>query len=256
MAKRALQAHLMNIAGWRVVSSLKNETGEVNAIAAGKLTQLLSDYRIPIMVLNACQSARIDERAADTFASVAAALLKAGIRAVVAMGYNLYVSGAQQFVPAFYRRLLDNGEVAEATRAGRRAMLEREARVCARGEYPLQDWLVPVLYQQDALPLPVAALQTGLTPPNTLPEEAQELGDYGFIGRERAIHALERAVLNQPAAGLLIHGMAGVGKTTLAKGYLHWLQQTNGLGSAQDPGLFCWGFLVRLRRHPQCRVRH
>ena len=32
--------------------------------------------------------------------------------------------------------------------------------------------------------------------------------------------------------------MAGVGKTTLAKGYLHWLQQTHGLGSAEDHSLF------------------
>ncbi|MCP3971148.1 MAG: CHAT domain-containing protein, partial [Rhodobacteraceae bacterium] len=137
----------------------EDDAGKEAPIDAGKLTQLLSEHRIPIMVLNACQSARIDERADDPFASVAAALLKAGIRGVVAMGYNLYVSGAQQFVPAFYRRLLENGDVAEATRAGRRAMLERDARICALGEHPLQDWLVPVLYQQDPILLPVAALQ-------------------------------------------------------------------------------------------------
>ncbi len=220
----------------------EDDAGEVNAVTAGKLTQLLTEYRIPIMVLNACQSARIDERADDPFASVAAALLKAGIRAVVAMGYNLFVSGAQQFVPAFYRRLLENGDVAEATRAGRRAMLEQDARACVLGKYPLEDWLVPVLYQQDAMPLPVVALQTNPILFGTLPEEAQELGDYGFIGRQRAIHALERAIFNQPAAGLLVHGMAGVGKTTLAKGYLHWLQQTNGLGSAEDHGLFAGVF--------------
>ncbi|MCP4040807.1 MAG: CHAT domain-containing protein, partial [Gammaproteobacteria bacterium] len=79
----------------------EDNAGKEAPIDAGKLTQLLSEHRIPIMVLNACQSARIDERADDPFASVATALLKAGIRGVVAMGYNLYVSGAQQFVPAF-----------------------------------------------------------------------------------------------------------------------------------------------------------
>jgi hypothetical protein len=65
---------------------------ETEAGGAAKLTLLLGDYRVPVMVLNACRSARID----DPFASVAAALLKAGIRAVVAMGWNLYVSAARQ----------------------------------------------------------------------------------------------------------------------------------------------------------------
>jgi tetratricopeptide (TPR) repeat protein len=212
--------------------------GSDSPVSAAKLTALLSEHRIPIMVLNACQSARIDARADDPFASVAAALLKAGIRGVVAMGYNLYVSGAQQFVPAFYERLLASGEVAEATRAGRQAMLLQDKRVCARGEHPLQDWLVPVLYQQEALVLSVGSPGPATAPQERLPAEAPALGDYGFIGRQRAIQALERAVLIQPQAGLLIHGMAGVGKTTLAVGYLHWLQQTHGLSSGEDRGLF------------------
>ena len=221
----------------------ESPVGEDAPVTAQKLTQLLSEHRIPIMVLNACQSAAIDERADDAFASVAAALLKAGIRGVVAMGYNLYVSGAQQFVPAFYRRLLEHGEVAEAVRAGRCAMLQNDARVCPRGEHPLQDWLVPVLYQQDAHVLPIADLKRetgGRT--SALPEEAQDLGDYGFIGRQRAIQALERAVQVQPQAGVLIHGMAGVGKTTLARGFLHWLEQTNGLTGRPFLGALWFGF--------------
>ncbi|PTN12783.1 tetratricopeptide repeat protein [Nitrosomonas aestuarii] len=204
--------------------------GRADAIESTRLTQLLSEYAIPITVLNACQSAAIDEQADDPFASVAAALLKAGIRSVVAMGYNLYVSAAQQFVPAFYQSLFLQGSVSEATRAGRQAMLAHPQRICARGEHPLYDWLVPVLYQQAAYDLNfTAASQPIKIDPIPLPPAATEQGDYGFIGRDRAIHALERAMRRQPQAGLLIHGIAGVGKTTLAQGFLQWLQQTNGL---------------------------
>ncbi|MCP3971943.1 MAG: tetratricopeptide repeat protein [Rhodobacteraceae bacterium] len=122
-------------------------------------------------------------------------------------------------------------------------MLERDARICALGEHPLQDWLVPVLYQQDPILLPVAALQKETEGQETpLPEEAQEQGDYGFIGRQRAIHALERAVQRQPQGGILIHGMAGIGKTTLAKGFLNWLQQTNALGGELFAGLVWFSF--------------
>ncbi|MCP4409607.1 MAG: ATP-binding protein, partial [Gammaproteobacteria bacterium] len=158
--------------------------------------------------------------------------------------YNLYVSGAQQFVPAFYKRLIESGEVAEAVRAGRQAMLEQDARACVRGEFPLQDWLVPVLYQQEPIVLPgfkeTHSLPREVPVPSSepLPEEVLELGDYGFIGRDRAIQSLERARLRQRQAAVLVHGMAGVGKTTLARGFLHWLRDTHGLGA----GVFWFAF--------------
>jgi hypothetical protein len=208
--------------------------GAANPVAATKLTTLLAEHRIPIMVLNACQSARIDAGAKDPFASTAAALLKAGSRSVVAMGYNLYVSGAEQFVPAFYRRLLQTGNVAEAVRAGRKRMLEHDERTCVRGTCRLQDWLVPVLYQQADMPLPVQSEARSAADQANLPPEAQRLGDYGFIGRQNSIHQLERALHRQRAAAILVHGMAGVGKTTLVMGFLQWLQYTNGLASTEN----------------------
>ena len=79
--------------------------GKQDAIEAERLTQLLSEHNIPITVLNACQSARIDENADDPFASVAVALLKAGIRSVVAMGYNLYVPNSE---PILYTTISSN----------------------------------------------------------------------------------------------------------------------------------------------------
>jgi len=37
--------------------------------------------------------------------------------------------------------------------------------------------------------------------------------------------------MRRKPAGILIHGLGGVGKTTLARGFLHWLRQTSGLGA-------------------------
>lgn len=240
-------------AGVQGMLVFENDNAEPAKVKANTLSQLMAEHRIPIMVLNACQSAKIDEQADDAFASVAAALLKAGIRSVVAMGYNLYVSGAQQFVPAFYQRLLDSGNVAEATRAGRQAMLAHPSRVCALGEHELQDWLVPVLYQQmptgeSVLPQIQKNNISLVFPEQTeteasLPKALQDLGDYGFIGRGRAIHILERARLQQPQSAFLIHGMTGIGKTSLVKGFLHWLHDTNGLTpSLHNNGVFWFSF--------------
>ncbi len=230
----------------------EDEEAAAYPVEAAKLSELLAEYRIPIMVLNACQSARIDDQAEDAFASVAAALLKAGIRSVVAMGHSLYVSGAQQFVPAFYRRLLETANVAEAVRAGRQNMLAHDQRPCLLGEYALQDWLVPALYQQMQPDETVLARPTlsasatfslaGNDPPDPLPQEAQQLGDDGFIGRQQAVQQLERARLRQPQAAFLIHGMAGVGKTTLVKGFLQWLRDTGGLDQQLKQQVFWFSF--------------
>ncbi len=59
-----------------------------------------------------------------------------------------------------------------------------------------------------------------------LPAAATEQGDFGYIGRDSEMHTLKRVLQQQPQAGLVVHGIAGVGKTTLIQGYLQWLQQS------------------------------
>jgi tetratricopeptide (TPR) repeat protein len=196
-------------------------------VSADKLRDLLREYRVPAVVLNACQSATLDEHADDPFASVAASLIKGGVRSVVAMAYSLYVSAAQHFLPAYYRTLFEDGDAVSAVRAGRRELLAHPERVCSRGTCPLDDWLVPVVYQND--PLSLSFGKAGAEPA-PLPEEAQDnRNPYGFVGRDQALLRLERA-MRRPAPAILIHGLGGVGKTTLARGFLEWLKQTDGLG--------------------------
>jgi hypothetical protein len=173
----------------------------------------------------------IDAGAQDPFASVATALLRSGMRDVVAMAYSLYVSGAQHFLPAFYRGLFDEGSMAKAVRLGRQQMWAHDGRVCARGKYPLQDWLLPVLYRQEPMDLSFAATdnQGRKRRDSMLPDDLRiDKEPYGFIGRDSAILALERAI-RRGTPSILIQGLGGVGKTTLAKGFLQWLDSTGGL---------------------------
>ena len=129
----------------------EDDKGEADPITAEQLSGVLRDHAVPLVVLNACRSAMLDVRADDPFASVAAALVQAGVRGVVAMAYSLYVSGAQEFLPSFYRRLFETGDLAQAARAGRQAMFAQKRRVCARGRFELDDFLVPVLYRLNDL---------------------------------------------------------------------------------------------------------
>jgi tetratricopeptide (TPR) repeat protein len=217
----------------------EKDDGSADAVSGEQLSQLLREFRIPIAVLNACQSGMQSAEAEDAFASVATALLRAGVRSVVAMGYSLYVSAAREFLPAFYERLFASGSIAEATRGGRQALLAQPKRMSARGLYPLQDWLVPVLYQQQPLTLDFSkqAKTSAAAASTAIPEGARldiRETPYGFIGRDRAVLALERAARRAPA-GLLVHGLGGVGKTTLVRGFIEWLAQTDGLSGAVVP---------------------
>ncbi|WP_433971413.1 tetratricopeptide repeat protein [Tunturiibacter lichenicola] len=210
----------------------ENDTGEPDAKSARDLSALLREYALPAVVLNACQAGMLDTKGEDAFASVATALLQSGMRSIVAMAYSLYVSGAQVFLPAFYRRLFEEGSVAEAVRAGRQEMLAHKGRVCVRGKYPLEDWLLPVLYQQDPQDFRFAAQAKVEAAESRLPAEVREHRDaYGFVGRDGAILEMERA-LHRKAPAFLLQGLGGVGKTTLARGFLRWLDDTGGLDGA------------------------
>ena len=98
------------------------------------------------------------------------------------------------------------------------------------GKTELPDWLVPVLYQQknagiNIIPTPkYIDCQT-----SNLPSEILEVDKNNFIGRDNAFLQLERAIQYQDEAGILVHGMTGIGKTTLIKAFMHWLDNTNGL---------------------------
>jgi tetratricopeptide (TPR) repeat protein len=214
--------------------------GSPQVIDAARIAQNLANCRVPIFVLNACQSAQEGEGA---FSSVATALVSVGATGVVAMAYSVYVEAARQFMGRFYGDLTRGATVAGAVASGRRAVLNQQLRPSPKGGLPLQDWLVPVLYQQEGYtPLParqqetpsfealltqaqsvgtgVATLdpsETGVLPPS---------GTYGFIGRDYELMRLERAF--RRSSVVLLKGMGGVGKTELAVGFARWLRETQG----------------------------
>jgi hypothetical protein len=107
-------------------------------------------------------------------------------------------------------------------------MRAQRKRVCGRPErYELEDWLLPVLYQQAPLDLSFVAKASLPKAEPRLPADFYKNTD--FIGRDSALLELERATHRKPA-GILIQGLGGIGKTTLARGFGRWLEDTNGLG--------------------------
>jgi hypothetical protein len=109
-------------------------------------------------------------------------------------------------------------------------VLNQPLRPSPKGNLPLQDWLVPVLYQQETYTpfTPAVPLKSEIPNPESKIEMADlpEEGAYGFIGRDYDILRLERAFRKNHVG--LLKGMGGVGKTELSLGFARWLDETQG----------------------------
>lgn len=74
---------------------------------------------------------------------------------VVAMRYSVYVVTAAQFIADLYPALLQGLPLGSAVSRGRSQLAEQPNREIAFTPRPLQDWVVPVVYE--AVPLELFA---------------------------------------------------------------------------------------------------
>ena len=122
-------------------------------------------------------------------------------------------------------------------------------KILGAGELRLQDWFVPVLYQEEQDP----QLITRIPPQQVRQLEEKKrrlsLGDlpepppHHFQGRSRELLALERLLHREPWA--VVRGTGGQGKTTLAAELARWLVRT---------GRFARAAFVSLEHHRDARA--
>lgn len=222
--------HSLGAAGQGVLVFEKND-GSPDIVTAAQIAQNLADCRVPIFVLNACKSGQEGE---EKFSSVATRLVSLGAKGVVAMAYSVYAEAAKHFMGRLYGELAAGATLDSAVAAGRKDVLNKPQRPSPKGDKPLQDWLVPVLYQQESYtPFTSSTTDTDVLDIETFLEPTvsnlvgfPEEGAYGFVGRDYEILRLELAFRQNNI--VLLQGMGGVGKTELACGFARWLDQTLG----------------------------
>jgi tetratricopeptide (TPR) repeat protein len=222
------------------------------------LGRLLVAAGVPVLCLNTCRSAYAEAQvrpgeadpardAADiharirAYGSLAAEVADAGVAGVVAMGYNVYVVTAAQYTADLYAHLLTGRSLGEAATAARRALADDPVRQIGPEPVQLQDWVVPVIYE--AAPLTLVRSEAQDAPLIRLTESGPEAGrpaselprppDVGFFGRDETLLALDRAF--DTHAIVLLHALAGEGKSATAAEFARWYQATGGLDLRDHP---------------------
>src|SRR6185437_4844811 len=196
-----------------------------------------------VMMLAACHSGAVaapkdwaELRAKDEggdgagLSGVALALLRAGVKQVAAMRWEIGDTYARELAVWFYRRLLaDEGQhpVDKALALARGELSRDEVR---REEYHPVDHATPVVLGAEAVRFATQKRRSGQMdrqgprPQPILPSGSRELDrPQGFVGRGEELTKLfgkwmDREAV-QPVA--LIQGLAGLGKTSLAAEAIH-----------------------------------
>ncbi len=218
-----------------------------------RLGGLLRDTGVPMLILNACQSAfaeaksQPDENAPaieeiEAYGSLGQAVMHNGAAGVVAMRYSVYVVTAAQFVFELYSSLARGGTLGEAVAWARRNLADKPNRKIAYEERPLRDWPVPVVWERTPLrlwpqkaegePLRITLGGGGATA-GGIDAKLPPPPEVGFFGRDETLYALDRAFDRHKV--VLLHAFAGSGKTTTAAEFARWYALTGGV---QGPVLF------------------
>jgi hypothetical protein len=198
-------------------------------VDAREMAAVIRERRVPLVFLNACQSAQAEE---DPTASVAARLLDEGVASVVAMSYTVLMETARRFVAAFYQALVGGARVGQAMLRSQQALQSDTFRMKVFGgnDLHLQDWFVPVLFQEEEDWQLFRQVPSERIAQVIRQERRLRLGDLPqkeglrFVGRSRELLALERVLADQPWA--VVVGQGGEGKTTLAVELAQWLVQS------------------------------
>ena len=194
-------------------------------VEAKDFAKLLARHQVPMVILNACQSAK---QQGQENTSLGSFLLEGGVQAVLAMSYSITVSAAILFITQFYQHLFEKGDFDDAVRRARWELAQDKERQAYFNEViHLEDWMLPVVYQNQPLPWQLRDLNdqeylehytqkaTAYKQPPTT---------YGFHGRDLDLLEIEKLLLQHNL--LLIQGMGGAGKSTLLRHMAYWWQST------------------------------
>jgi tetratricopeptide (TPR) repeat protein len=191
----------------------EDDEGELTLATAADFAQAL--VRMPrLLFLSGCRTA---QSPADATPSLAEAMLEKGARAVLGWARPVYDTNGVAAAAALYEGLATGLSLAKALAATYRALINAQAahwhllRLFITGDMP--DAFVTAPGTPKRTPPPVIhSAQRFLDAENRMRVASRE----NFIGRRRLLQRGLKALRETERAGVLLHGMGGLGKSSLA----------------------------------------
>jgi len=210
---------------------LEDSDGKEDRVTAKRLCDdgIPAQRTPPLVVLAGCSTGQDTASAtgdAGRLPGLARTLVRRGVPTVIAMQASVGDRYATELMSSVYEALSTREEPRPLAALGQARRQLEQQRIASPQQQP-PEWATPALF--------CAATPTILYDPKQPAEELREALDPTFdggvvvrrigdmVGRRREQRLILRALRDPAGAGVLIHGIGGVGKSTLAAQILHRL---------------------------------
>jgi tetratricopeptide (TPR) repeat protein len=209
------------------VLHLEDEEGNHCEVTGAALGEALRGHQcVKLLILSACETAIAGNGVVEQLAEF-------GLPAIVAMRFSVTDIGAKIFTTALYEAILKGNTLTRAIAYARERMWEflQEQRKLAPELQHLAEWFTPVVYLNQYTEALVNLEKNYVLPADFYPRsdffksKNTRLIGSGFIGRKRYLNALRRSFAK--GEHVCLHGLGGMGKTTLAEAFAHNYENHN-----------------------------
>jgi hypothetical protein len=217
----------------------ERDDGRPDPVSATAFAEALSGRHIPLVVLNACRSAKT---AAGGIGSVATELLRKGLPAVIAMTHNAHAGQVSKYSTSLYDAIADGHPIADAAATAGRTLADSSEAPDRKRQARPPFHVLPVLYSSSS---DATAFSRTAHHEAAPPGDEQAIDDLDLLMyRDEEVTSLDRLlIVPRP---VVVYGVVGSGKSRFLRTYAlyatltHYFDEVRLISSdelAQHPSL-------------------
>jgi ABC-type dipeptide/oligopeptide/nickel transport system ATPase subunit len=209
------------------VLHLEDEDGNHCEVLGKELGETVRQHQcMKLLILSACETAIAGNGVVEQLAEF-------GLPSIIAMRFSVTDMGAKIFTTALYEALTKAETLTQAIAQAREKLWNyvEQARKQSPNNQHLAEWFTPVVYLNQYTEALVNLKEKYVLPEDFYPRSEflksknTRLIGSGFIGRKRYLNALRRSFTK--GEHVCLHGLGGMGKTTLAEAFAHNYENHN-----------------------------
>ena len=209
------------------VLHLEDEDGNHCQVLGKELGETLRQHQcVKLLILSACETAIAGNGVVEQLAEF-------GLPSIISMRFSVTDEGAKIFTTTLYEALTKAETLTQAIAQAREKLWDyvKQAREREPKRPHLAEWFTPVVYLNQYMEAMINLKENYVLPEDFYPRSEflksknTRLIGSGFIGRKRYLNALRRSFTR--GEHICLHGLGGMGKTTLAEAFAHNYENHN-----------------------------